>query len=217
MPTLLHLDSSADLRNSVSRALTARFATTWTEISTDHLVVQRDLHLDPLPHLPTSALHWAPRLRTTEEVVPPGAERLQKVLIDELLNADVVLVGAPMYNWAMPSTLKAWLDYIHVGGLTSTVDDQPSQPLAGKPVVVVSSRGASYGPGTPGEHADHEVPGIVQCLGTSMGMDVTVVTAELTLATRLPALNQFAGQAADELEKAARAMVDLAHTLGKQK
>nr|WP_269328525.1 NAD(P)H-dependent oxidoreductase [Kineosporia babensis] len=211
---MLHLDSSADLRNSVSRALTARFATTWTEISTEHLVVQRDLHLDPLPHLPTNALHWAPRLRTPEEVVPADAEQLQNVLLDELAKADVVLIGAPMYNWGMPSTLKAWIDYVHVGGVTSTVDEQPAQPLAGKPAVVVSSRGASYGPGTPGENTDHEVPSLVQSLGISMGMDVTVVTAELTLATRLPALNPFAGQAADELEKAAKSMVDLAQSLG---
>jgi FMN-dependent NADH-azoreductase len=213
VPTLLHLDSSADLRNSVSRALTARFATTWTGISTEHLVVQRDLHLDPLPHLPTSALHWAPRLRTADEVVPADAEQLQKVLIQELLNADVVLVGAPMYNWSMPSTLKAWIDYVHVGGTTSTIDE-PSRPLAGKPVVIVSSRGASYGPGAPGAAVDHEVPSLIQSLGDSMGMDVTVVTTQLTLATRLPALNPFAGQAADELEKAAQAMVDLARNLG---
>ncbi len=213
MPTLLHLDSSADLRTSVSRALTARFATTWTEISPDHLVVQRDLHLDPLPHLPTNALHWAPRLRTADEVVPADAEQLQKVLIEELTNADVVVIGAPMYNWGMPSTLKAWIDYVQVGGLTSIIDE-PTQPLAGKPVVIVSSRGASYGAGTPGEGTDFEVPSLVQPLGMAMGMDVTVVTTELTLATRLPALNPFAGQAADELEKAAQAMVDLARKLG---
>ncbi|GAA3605059.1 NAD(P)H-dependent oxidoreductase [Kineosporia mesophila] len=213
MPTLLHLDSSADLKNSVSRALTARFATAWTENSTDHLVVRRDLHLDPLPHLPTSALHWAPRLRAPEEVVPAGAEQLQQVLISELLNADVVLIGAPMYNWSMPSTLKAWIDYVHVGGITSSID-KPAQPLAGKPLVVVSTRGAAYGAGAPGEPIDHEIPSIIQSLGTSMGMDVTVVTTQLTLATRLPALHEFAGQAADEMEKAAAAMTDLAQSLG---
>jgi len=213
MPTLLHLDSSADLRTSVSRALTARFATAWTEISTDHLVVRRDLHLDPLPHLPTSALHWAPRLRTREETVPADAEQLQRILIDELLKADAVLIGAPMYNWGVPSTLKAWIDYVQVGGITSTVDE-PTQPLAGKPVVVVSSRGAGYGPGTPDEGADHAVPQLVQALGVAMGMQVSVVTAELTLATRIPALHSLAGQAADDLERAAQDMVDLAAKLG---
>lgn len=209
MPTLLHLDSSADLRTSVSRALTARFATAWTEASTDHLVVRRDLHLDPLPHLPTDALHWAPRLRRPDDVVPADAEQLQKILIDELINADAVLIGAPMYNWGLPSTLKAWVDHVHVGGVTSTIDE-PTQPLAGKPVVVVSSRGAAYPAGAPDEGADHAMPALVQTLKGSMGMDVTVVTTELTLATRLPTLHAFAGQAADELERAAQAMLDLA-------
>ncbi|MBT0773088.1 NAD(P)H-dependent oxidoreductase [Kineosporia sp. J2-2] len=213
MPTLLHLDSSADLNSSVSRALTARFATAWTGISTDHLVVRRDLHLDQLPHLPTDALHWAPRLRRPGDLVPADAEQLQQVLISELLNADVVLIGAPMYNWAVPSTLKAWIDYVHVGGVTSTIDE-PTQPLAGKPVVVVSSRGGSYGPGDP---VDHQVPSIVQALGTSMGMDVSTVTADLTLAGRLPALSGLTGRAEQERERAAQELDALAERLGRRK
>ncbi|GAB6899505.1 FMN-dependent NADH-azoreductase [Kineosporia succinea] len=214
MPTLLHLDSSADLHHSVSRALTARFADTWAGISDDHVVVRRDLHVDPLPHLPTSALHWAPRLRTPEEVVPADAEALQKLLVDELLNADAVVIGAPMYNYSVPSTLKAWIDYVHIGGVTATMGEPVTEPLAGKPVVVVSSRGATYGPGAPGEAVDHEIPSIVQVLGTSMRMDVVPVTTDLTLATRLPALHEFAGRAADDLQKASDAMVELARRFG---
>ena len=134
MPQLLQLDSSADLVNSTSRALTARFADTWRDLGPEHTVVVRDLHADPLPHLPTSALHWAPRLRTASETAPPEAEGLQHKLIDELTSAAVVVVGAPMYNWAVPSTLKAWIDYVHVLGLTAPIDG-PTRPFAGKPIV----------------------------------------------------------------------------------
>ncbi len=59
--------------------------------------------------------------------MPADAEQLQKVLIEELTNADVVVIGAPMYNWGMPSTLKAWIDYVQVSGLTSIIDERPSR------------------------------------------------------------------------------------------
>lgn len=213
MPQLLQLDSSADLVNSTSRALTARFADTWRDLGPEHTVVVRDLHADPLPHLPTSALHWAARLRTAPETAPPEAERLQQKLIDELAGADVVVVGAPMYNWAVPSTLKAWIDYVHVLGLTAPIDG-PTQPFAGKPIVVVSSRGNTYAPGTPQEGTDYVVPSLRAVFGASMGMDVSVVTAELTLADRVALLAPLAEQGRASLAAAEQAVDDLARRLG---
>lgn len=205
MPTLLHLDSSADPTGSVSRRLTARFAEAWQASGTGHLVVRRDLHLDPLPHLPTNALHWAPRLRPAGHSVPADAEALQSELIAELIAADVVLIGAPMYNWSMPSTLKAWIDYIQVGGTTSTFD-RPSQPLAGTPVVIVSTRGGQYGPGSGNEGTDHEVPALQQVLGVALGMDVAVVTAELTLAPVVEAMAGLRAHAEASLAEAETAI-----------
>lgn len=195
VPTLLHLDSSADLTGSVSRALTARFATGWTARGADHVVVRRDLHSAPLPHLPTNVLHWAPQLREPHETVPADAEDLQRRLIDELLTADVVVIGAPMYNWSIPSTLKAWIDYIHVPGTTAPFGDD-HRPLAGRPVVIVSSRGDQYGPGTPNAGSDHEIPALTQVLGVALGMSVHVVIAELTLVGRIAAMAPLAAQSA---------------------
>ena len=114
MPQLLHIDSSAELSTSVSRALTRLFADTWRSLSPAHSVVERDLHRKPLPHLPDAGLHYAPRLRTAGETRDPAAEALQSELIAEVVAADVVVIGAPMYNWSLPSTLQAWID-----GLTS--------------------------------------------------------------------------------------------------
>src|SRR5579863_9493594 len=117
MPHLLHLDSSADAEHSRSRAITATFAAAWREHGPDHTITYRDLARDPLPHLPDAALHWPPRLRLEGAAPPPAAEALQQDLLAELTSADVLLIGAPLYNYSLPSSLKAWIDYIHVPGV----------------------------------------------------------------------------------------------------
>ena len=105
MPHLLHLDSSADPRHSASREVTGAFVRGWQERGADFTVTSRDLHEDPPPHLPDAALHWSPRMRVAGETVAAAAEARQQQYLDELLAADVLLVGAPMYNWSLPSTL----------------------------------------------------------------------------------------------------------------
>lgn len=189
------------------------FADTWRGLGAGHTVVQRDLHRDPPPHLPDAGLHYARRLRTAQESPDAAAEALQDELIAELTAADVVVVGAPMYNWSVPSTLKAWLDYVHVLGTTVPFDTS-DQPLAGTPVVVVSSRGNTYSPDGPNAANDHTVPPLELTLGASLGMDVTVVTAELTLAGRIAPMAPLAGRAAESLAAAEAAMRSLAQSLG---
>jgi len=213
MPRLLHLDSSADLETSVSRELTRLFVDTWRELGPGHTVVERDLHRSPLPHLPDAGLHYAPQLRTDSERPDPAAEGLQAELIGELTAADAVVIGAPMYNSSMPSTLKAWIDFVHVVGTTVPVDGS-EKPLAGKPVTIVSTRGNNYAPGTPAASGDFVVPPLRQVLGDSLGMSVSVVTVDLTLANRLPPLAPFVAQAAESLAAARVAVRDLATTLG---
>jgi len=210
VPNLLHLDSSADLEHSRSRAITATFAEAWRGCGPDHTVTYRDLHRDPLPHLADAALHWAPRLRLAGAAVPAADESLQQELIAELTAADVVVVGAPMYNYSLPSTLKAWIDHIHVLGVTAPFDADV-QPLAGKPAVVVASQGASYDDGGPTAGWDHAVPVLERVLGSALGMSVSVITTSLTLADRVPALagqldrsNRELAQAHDEATQTAR-------------
>jgi FMN-dependent NADH-azoreductase len=202
MPHLLHLDSSADPRRSASREVTAAFVAGWQERGADFTVTSRDLHADPPPHLPDAALHWAPRLRREGEVVDAAAAARQQRYLDELLAADVLLVGAPMYNWSLPSTLKAWVDHVHVLGTTVPFGDFEARPLSGRPAVVVSSRGASYDSG--GEQAswDHTVPPLELVLGRSFGMSVSVITLQLTLADRVPAMADLRGQAEAEADAA---------------
>ena len=201
MPQLLHIDSSADLQNSRSRAVTRTFADAWRGISPQHTVIRRDLHRDPPPHLADPQLHWPSRLRTVQHDEQLPGEELQQALIAELVNADAVLIGAPMYNYSLPSTLKAWVDHIHVPGVTAPFD-QPTQPLQGRPAVVVTARGGVYDPGTPTEGWDHAVPVLQLILGNALGMEVTVITTSLTLADTVPSLSDFRDRAGVELAAA---------------
>lgn len=216
MPQLLHLDSSADLVNSRSRVITGRFADAWRAVSPEHTVAYRDLHRDQLPHLADARLHWPPRLRQPVPQGPLPGEDLQQELLAELIASDVVLIGAPMYNYSLPSTLKVWVDNIHVPGVTAPFD-VPTQPLAGRAAVIVAARGASYDPGSPTDGWDHAVPALSLILGKSLGMQVSVIAANLTLADSVPALAEFADRShaefADAQDAAARLGTELAEQL----
>ena len=223
MPLLLHLDSSAALDNSRSRQITATFAGAWRDRGPEYTVIYRDLHASPLPHVADAALHWPPRLRPAGGEGAGGtagagqeaftaAESLQNQLINELLAADVLLVGAPMYNYSVPSALKAWIDHIHVPGRTAPFDEQ-TQPLAGRPAVIVSSRGASYDAGSPTEGWDHAIPVLQLILGTALGMDVEVITTSLTLAETVPALAAQLDRSRAELAAAHEAAAAAARRL----
>jgi FMN-dependent NADH-azoreductase len=213
MPHLLHLDSSAGGAASRSRAITAAFAEAWRSRGAEHTITYRDLHRDPLPHLADEELHYAPALRRADAAPPAEAEELQRTLIAELVEADVLLVGAPMYNYSLPSALKAWVDNIHVLGVTTPFDGQ-TKPMDGRPAVVVSSRGAFYGEGSPTPDRDHAVPVLDIVLGSALGMQVTVLIASRTLSDRLPPMRPMAGQAAQELAQATDEAIRLAGTLG---
>jgi FMN-dependent NADH-azoreductase len=195
MPTLLHLDSSADLTTSRSRAITATFAETWRSLGADHTIVYRDLHRDALPHLSDAVLHFPPHLRPADASPSPEQESLQQSIIAELLASDVLLVGVPLYNYSMPSTLKAWVDYIHVPAVTAPFDDPATQqPMAGRPAVLVSTRGGTYDKGTPSEFDDHAIPALTLILGDALGMTLETIVDTRTLTDRF-------GGSADEIAK----------------
>jgi FMN-dependent NADH-azoreductase len=130
----LHIDSSALGTHSVSRELTAAVV---RELA--HAGVQvdyRDLAAEPLPH-------WVPNGGDDPTAVARDGE-----ILDEFLAADIVVVGAPMYNFSIPSQLKAWIDRIAVAGKTFRYGENGPQGLAlGKRLVIASSRGGVYSAG----------------------------------------------------------------------
>ncbi|WP_029151089.1 FMN-dependent NADH-azoreductase [Microbacterium indicum] len=207
MPHLLRIDSSADLRHSDSRALTALFTDEWAARGADRTVTHRDLHVNPLPHLEDAGLHWTPETRLDDDAVSRASELLQDELIDELLAADAVVIGAPLYNYTVPSTLKAWIDRIHIPGrLAGDV-----RPLAGRPVVAVVTRGAVYEGETAGW--DHGSPVLDLILRGALGMDLTIVTQSITLGDRAEPLRPFAARGREERAAAAERISELARTV----
>lgn len=169
MAYLLQLDSSANLSSSATRRLTAEAAERWVQGSPDREIRRRDLHTDPLPHLSTNALHFIASRRPEDSVAPSAeAQRLQDELLDELAGAAGVLIGSPMYNFSMPSTLKTWLDYVHVIGANSPVGEG-IDPLRSKPVTVVSARATPTGANP---RTDFVLGPFFDILGGFMSMDV---------------------------------------------
>lgn len=211
MPTLLRIDTSMDIEGSRTRALTEAFAKAWVARGGDYVVTTRDLHADPLPLLTTPAQHWPPNLRDGASV-PDGFDALQQGVIDELLAADVVVIGAPMYNYAMPATLKAWIDVIHIPAVTAPFLE-PIQPMKGRPVVVMAARGGFEDPTDPDDGWDCVMLPLRRVFGPiGLGMDVHQVTTSRTLADKVPALG--ADLAAQELADATALATDMANRLG---
>ena len=175
---LLQIDSSARRTSSVSRRLTAKFAEEWRKSHPDSEVIQRDLSATALPlitddwgatYLEDSQLTLAQRsyLSTSDQ------------LIQELAAADTVVIGAPMYNFTIPSLLKAWID--QVVRLGKTVGYGPNGPqglLGRKKVVVITSRGSAYEKGTAREAFDFQEPYLRHILGFIGLTDVTFIHAE---------------------------------------
>ncbi|RZB19034.1 FMN-dependent NADH-azoreductase [Streptomyces sp. F001] len=188
MTTLLHIDSSVfPGEASSSRSVADAFRKAWEEQHPAGAVIYRDLAADPVPHITAGA--WsagfaAPSERTPEQSAAFAA-RVQ--LIEELEQADAVLIGAPMYNYSIPSTLKAWLDNVIMVGRTS--GENPS--AQGTPVTVVASRGGSYAPGTPKEPYEYVQNYLEAVLKGMLGLDVDFIVPELTLAPRTPAMSEL--------------------------
>ncbi|WP_055709689.1 FMN-dependent NADH-azoreductase [Streptomyces puniciscabiei] len=188
MATLLHIDSSVfPSEASASRAVTEAFRAHWQEQHPDGTVVHRDLAAQPVPHI-TAAAHTAgfadPSSHTREQAAA-FAERVR--LIEELEQADAILIGAPMYNFSIPSTLKAWLDSVLLLGRTA--GEAPSAQRT--PVVVVASRGGSYAPGTPRKGYEYVQNYLRAVLADALGLDVDFIVPELTLAPQNPAMAEL--------------------------
>lgn len=192
MPTLLHIDSSLNGATSVSREVAHTFRETWEAENPGGTVVYRDLNAEPLPHL--DAVSYYSASTAAEERTPEQqqAYELRDKLASELESADAVLLGAPLYNYSIPSTLKSWLDHVIIRGRTSGVEQTT---VAGKPTFVVSSRGGSYAPGTPMEGNDFAHPYLNWVLAGSMKLDVTFIIPELTLAPVTPGMEQLVDKA----------------------
>lgn len=163
---LLHLDSSALGTNSVTRELSAAVVARWQDAAADLTVEYRDLDAEPLPHLTGRSLAKA----------DPAEAEAAEAALQQFLAADVVVIGAPFYNFSIPSTLKAWIDRVAVAGRTFRYTEAGPEGLAGgKRVIVVSGRGGLYGDASPADFQEAYLRQVFGFLGVT---DLEIVRAE---------------------------------------
>jgi len=162
---LLHIDSSALGANSASRELSAAIVARWQAQVPGLSIEYRDLDADPLPHLDGAILAGA----------DAGAAAESERVLRQFLDADIVVLGAPMYNFSIPSTLKAWIDRIAVAGRTFRYTANGPEGLAGnKRVIVASARGGLH----EGAPSDFQEPYLKFMFGFMGVRDLEFVRAE---------------------------------------
>lgn len=186
--TFLRVDSSIRVEGSVTRAVGDTIEKTWTTHHPDATIVRRNLVSDP-----ASADVWATAAfagftpvadRTPEQL---AALAVAASAADELLAAEVIVIGAPLYNFGVSQHLKAWIDLL----ITDPRFSPGTQPLAGKTVTLVTASGGGYGAGTPREGWNHATPYLLRIFGDVFGGNVELIGTELTLAPLNPAMAQL--------------------------
>jgi len=173
--TLLQLNTSLFSNDGQSTRLAGEFVARWRERNPGATVLVRDLASDPVPHLTAErfqAFLTIPGERTPEQ---EAAVAYSNALIDELSRADVIVIGLPMYNFGVPSTLKAYFDHVARAGVTFRYGEKgPVGLLTGKKAYVITTRG--------GYHAGTATDSEKAYVGTFLGFlgitDVEFIYAE---------------------------------------
>lgn len=151
---ILHIDSSIQGELSVSRKISKAVVSRLKEISPQSPVIYRDLATDPLPQISPQVIAATHAVDGATHAVSEASALTEA--LDQVLGADVIVIGAPMYNFSIPTQLKTWLDAIAVPGKTFSYGPEGVRGLLGeKRVVVASARGGFYGPDSPAASAEH--------------------------------------------------------------
>jgi FMN-dependent NADH-azoreductase len=174
---ILHIDASAsNAEISHTRRLSNELVERLKADHADATVVYRDLVADQLPHVDMTIRHaWLPE--NADDPALAETRGRSKTLVEELKAADMVVIGSPMYNFTVPSTLKAWIDHVSIAGQTfSYTAEGPRGLLTGKAYLVISSGGIySQGPFAANDHLATYLEAILRFLGIS---DIDTIRAE---------------------------------------
>jgi FMN-dependent NADH-azoreductase len=178
MTTILHIDSSILGGYSVSRTLTAEIVAKQQALHPDARVIRRDLVVDAGMHL--SDAHMAVFQGGEVGNTALGQDLATgSAYIDDLFAADIIVIGAPMYNFTIPTQLKGWIDRVCVAGRTFQYGaNGPEGLVKGKKVIVASARGGVYTGESPAAGLDHQetyLRGVLAFIGLT---DVTIIRAE---------------------------------------
>ena len=173
---ILKVDSSTNGGDSVSRELTDMIVEKLKSDNPDADIVTRDLGIEPLAHLnpiTTGAIRMGEDDWTDDMKAAAPAE---KAILDEFLSADVVVIGAPMYNFTIPSALKSWIDRLGVPRVTFRYSENGPEGLAGgRKIIVASARGGNYGDDRRMDFQESLLETFFNFIGID---DITVIRAE---------------------------------------
>jgi FMN-dependent NADH-azoreductase len=173
---ILAVNSSVSRDASVSQELVAYAVDRLLDLAPDATVVSRDLSHGPVPHLTPATVSGVRGVAGTDDEL--GAQALSDELIAEIRDADVLVIGAPMYNFSIPTSLRAWFDHVLRPRVTFAYSEAgPKGLLTGKRAIVIQSRGGLYSEG-PAKAIDFQEPYLTQLLSFVGITDVTFVHAE---------------------------------------
>ena len=178
MSKILHINSSVRNTDSISRKVTREFLNKWQVSEPNAVIVERDLAAHPLPHLTEKTL--GAFFTPAEQRTPEQAQiaQLSDTLVQELFDADVIVIGAPMYNFSITSGLKAWIDHVARAGVTFKYGAQgPVGLLTGKKVYIFTSSGGVYSAG-PAQGMDFLATYLRTVLGFIGLSDITFIASE---------------------------------------
>ena len=177
---LLHIDSSINGANSVSRQLTQSITAQWRVSHPGTVVEYLDLAVDGPSHLSVDAIGF--RIPPASPILSEVQKRenaVSEALVTQFLAADVVVIGAPLYNFTIPSQLKSWIDRIAQGGRTFTYTDKGPKGLAGgKTLIIALSRGGVYSTSEGGRAMEHQETYLQTLFGFLGVTDIHFVRAE---------------------------------------
>ncbi|AFY77190.1 acyl carrier protein phosphodiesterase [Pleurocapsa sp. PCC 7327] len=184
MAHLLHIDSSPRGDRSHSRRMTREFVEQWKQAHPNDTVTYRDIARNPVPHVdePWIAAAYTPPEQRTPQL--QEAIRISDRLVDEFLAADLYVIGVPMYNFSIPSTLKAYIDQIVRIGRTFAFEpedsENPYKPLVlGKKMFIIAARGGSgFGVGGQYETMNYQTPYLATIFGFIGITDITLIEVE---------------------------------------
>ncbi|MBU4683035.1 FMN-dependent NADH-azoreductase [Cedecea davisae] len=179
MSTILHIDTSILGGYSVSRQLSAEIVARQKTLHPNATVIYRDLVEAPALHLSDKHIAAFQGAEVTDAAL--GADlAVGGAYIDDLFAADVIVIGVPMYNFSIPSQLKAWIDRVCVAGRTFQYGANGPEGLLpkGKKVFIASSRGGQYTGDSPAAFLEHQETYLKAVLGFIGLSDVTVIRAE---------------------------------------
>jgi len=178
MTTILHIDSSILGGYSVSRALTTQIVARLEVLHPGSQVIRRDLAADAAMHL--SDAHLAVFQGGSVGSAPLGQDLATGgAYLEDLFAADIIVIGAPMYNFSIPTQLKGWIDRVSVSGRTfKYTASGPEGLLKGKKVYVASARGGVYSGGNAAAGMEHQESYLLVALGFIGLTDVTIIRAE---------------------------------------